>query len=86
VQVKKQGYYPATFEVNVGANEERRINATLNEDRNNSFVPWLIGSLVVGVGATVAGVLIFRPQDQEPVVGNLPPGTVNHSRYGGVRF
>lgn len=86
VQIKKQGYYPATYEVNVGANEERRVNATLNEDRNNSFVPWLIGSLVVGVSATVAGYFIFRPQDQEPVVGNLPPGTVNHSRYGGLRF
>jgi hypothetical protein len=73
VVVKKQGYYTTSYDVEVPKGGERRITATLNEDRNTSFVPWLIGTIViVGAGATVS-YFVFKPKDQEPVNGSLPP-------------
>jgi len=76
VTIKKQGYYTVTNDIAVGKGETRPFSLTLNEDRNVSFVPWVIGSIVViGVGA-VAAVFIFKPADQEKVVGTLPPGVV----------
>lgn len=76
IVVKKQGYYDWSYDVEVPKGGERSVTASLNEDRNTSFVPWLIGTvLVVGAGATAA-YFIFRPKDEELVPGTLPPQTV----------
>ncbi len=76
ITIKKSGYYTVTNDIAIAKGETRPFSLTLNEDRNVSFVPWVIGSIVViGVG-TVAAVFIFKPADQEKVVGSLPPGTV----------
>jgi len=73
IAVRKQGYYTWTYDVDVKRGAERTVNATLNEDRNTSFVPWLIGTvLVIGAGS-VAAYFIAKPQDQEPVKGTLAP-------------
>jgi hypothetical protein len=76
VVVKKEGFYPFNFDVEVPKGGERSVSATLNEDRNTSFVPWLIGSLVVGAALTVGIVLIATPKDEEPVSGTLTPGKI----------
>lgn len=76
VVVKKQGFYTASYDVEVQKGRERPINATLNEDRNTSFVPWLIGTVVV-IGASAAAVyFVTRPKDEEPVKGTLAPFAV----------
>jgi hypothetical protein len=77
VLVKKQGYYNASFnDISVPKGGERSVTAVLNEDRNTSFVPWLIGTIVVvGAGAVAAG-FIFKPKDEDRVNGSLSPYTV----------
>ena len=76
VVVKKQGYYPFSHDVEVPKGGERNVTATLNEDRNTSFVPWLIGTVLVIGASSVAIYFITRPKDEEPVKGSLPPFTV----------
>jgi len=76
VVVKKQGYYTWSYDVEVPKGGERPVTATLNEDRNTSFVPWLIGTIVVIGGASVAAFFIAQPKDEDPVPGNLAPNTV----------
>ena len=81
VTVKKQGYYTWNQDVEVPKGAERTISTTLNEDRNTSFVPWLIGTvLVVGASAT-AIYFITKPKDDEPVRGSLAPFTVGTPSY-----
>lgn len=76
VTVKKQGFYTFSQDVEVVKGAERPISANLNEDRNTSFVPWLIGTvLVVGVSA-VSIYFVTKPKDQDLVQGSLPPNTV----------
>lgn len=76
VTVKKQGFYTFSQDVEVVKGGERPISATLNEDRNTSFVPWLIGTvLVVGVSA-VSIYFVTKPKDQDAVQGSLPPFTI----------
>jgi hypothetical protein len=82
VVVKKVGYYPWTYDVDVPKGGERSVSASLNEDRNNSFVPWLIGTIVVG-SAVIAGiVLVSLPKDQPPQSGTLSPYTVGTTPAG----
>jgi hypothetical protein len=76
IVVKKQGHYPWSYDVEVPKGGERTVNASLNEDRNTSFVPWLIGTILVVGGTSVALYFITRPKDDEPVQGTLPPFTV----------
>jgi hypothetical protein len=83
VVVKKQGFYTASYDVEVQKDRERPISASLNEDRNTSFVPWLIGTVVV-IGLSSAAVyFVTRPKDEEPVKGTLPPFALGTS---GITF
>ncbi|MDB4943800.1 MAG: TonB-dependent receptor [Labilithrix sp.] len=76
VVVKKQGFYTWNQDVEVAKGGDRSVTASLNADRNTSFVPWLIGTVVVvGVGTT-ALYFITKPKDEQPVKGTLPPFTV----------
>lgn len=90
VVVKKQGFYTWSYDVDVPKGGERSVNATLNEDRNTSFVPWLIGTLVVGTALVVGIVLLATPPDEEAADGTLTPfklGTTSHQPGGpGFRF
>ncbi len=81
VLVRKKGFYTWTYDVDVTRGGERAVTAQLNEDRNTSFVPWLIGTIVVLGGGAVAAAFIFKPKDQDPVTGNLPPGIYDHSFF-----
>lgn len=76
VAVRKQGYYTWTYDVDVPKGGERSVSASLNQDRNTSFVPWLIGTILVVGASTAAIYFVTRPKDEEPVRGSLPPFTV----------
>ena len=76
IVVKKTGFYQWNMDVDVPRNAERVVTASLNEDRNTNFLPWLIGTVLVVGGTTAAAVLLFKPKDQEPVNGSLAPFTV----------
>ena len=76
IAVKKQGFYTWTYDVDVPKGGERSVQASLNEDRNTSFVPWLIGTVLVVGASSVALYFITRPKDEEAVKGTLPPFTV----------
>ncbi len=83
IVVKKRGFYAWSYDVDVPRGGERSLTATLNEDRNTNFVPWLIGTVVVLGAATAAAVLIATKPDQEPVNGTLPPFAIGTQ---GFRF
>ena len=76
IVVRKQGHYTWSYDVDVPKGGERSVSASLNEDRNTSFVPWLIGTIVVVGASTAAIYFITRPKDEETVKGSLPPFTV----------
>ena len=90
VVVKKQGFYTWSYDVDVPKGGERSVSATLNEDRNTSFVPWLIGTIVVGTALVVGIVLLATPPDEQPADGTLSPfklGTTSHQPGGpGFQF
>ncbi len=79
VVVKKQGFYTWTYDVDVPKGGERAVTASLNADRNTSFVPWLVGTvLVVGASAVAIG-FVMQEEDEQRVNGTLPPFAVNTS-------
>lgn len=89
VSVKKPGYYTWNYEADVPKNGERSVSATLNEDRNTSFVPWLIGTIVVGSALVVGIVLLATPPDEKPARGTLNPfvlGTQGRQPISGFQF
>jgi hypothetical protein len=73
VVVKKTGFYTWSYDVDVPKGAERSVTASLNEDRNTSFVPWLIGSIVVGSALVTGIILLATPPDEKPVDGTLSP-------------
>jgi hypothetical protein len=81
IVVKKQGYYTWSYDVDVPRGGERALTASLNEDRNTSFVPWLIGTIVVLGASTAAVIFIATPNDEKPVQGSLPPNIVEHQAF-----
>lgn len=83
IVVKKQGFYTWSYDVDVPKGGERSVTAQLNEDRNTSFVPWLVGTVLVVGGSAVAVYFIAKPRDEDPVRGTLPPFAVGTQ---GVRF
>lgn len=85
VSVKKTGYYTWNYEVDVPKGGERAVSASLNQDRDSSFVPWLIGTIVVGSAVIVGIVLLATPPDEKPRNGTLDPFTVStqHKRGSG---
>jgi hypothetical protein len=83
VVVKKQGFYTWSYDVDVPKGGERSVTAQLNEDRNTSFVPWLVGTVLVVGGASVAAYFIAKPKDEEPVRGSLAPFALGTT---GVKF
>jgi hypothetical protein len=76
VVVKKQGHYTWSYDVEVPKGGERALTASLNEDRNTSFVPWLIGTVLVVGASTTAIYFITKPKDEQPVKGSLAPFAV----------
>ena len=76
IVVKKQGHYTWSYDVEVPKGGERAVTASLNEDRNTSFVPWLIGTVLVVGASTTAIYFITKPKDEQTVKGTLPPFAV----------
>ena len=76
IVVRKQGHYDWRYDVDVPKGGERSLTASLNEDRNTSFVPWLIGTVLVVGASTTAIYFITKPKDEQPVKGSLAPFAV----------
>lgn len=77
VDVKKKGYYTFTYDADVTKGGDRTVTANLNEDRDDTFVPWLIGSIVVGAAIVVGIVVLATPPDQPRANGTLDPFQVS---------
>jgi len=86
VVVKKVGYYTWTYDVEVPKGGERSVTASLNEDRNTSFVPWVIGTIVVGAALVVGIVLLATPPDEPVQRGTLTPFVLGTQSTPGFRF
>jgi hypothetical protein len=75
--VKKPGYQPYTAEISLNDDQQRSVRATLLEEKGgSSWIAWTVGTVLVVGGGTVASYFLFKPTDQQPVVGTLAPGTV----------
>jgi hypothetical protein len=78
--VKKPGYQPYSTEITLNDDQQRDVKATLLEEKGNTgWVAWTIGTVLVVGGGAVAGYFLFKPTDQQPVIGTLDPGTVQAS-------
>ena len=83
--VKKQGYATYTAELALTDDQSRNVQATLLEEKGSSWIAYgLITAAVIGGGA-VAGYFLFKPNDQQPVTGNLDPGKVGTTLIFGRR-
>lgn len=76
VAVKKRGFYAWSYDVEVPKGTERSVNARLNEDRNTSFVPYLIGTIVVIGAGSLASYFILKPKDEDKAATTLAPFNV----------
>ena len=85
VTVRKPGYYTWNADIDVPKGGDRAVTAEMNQDRNTSFVPWLIGTIVIGSAVIVGVVLLATPPDEKPRNGTLDPFTVStqHRKGGG---
>jgi hypothetical protein len=81
--VRKPGYQPYTAEITLNDDQQRSVKATLVEERiGSSWIAWTVGTVVVVGGGIAASYFLFKPTDQQPVIGTLDPGTVPaHVRF-----
>ncbi|MGO9710041.1 MAG: PEGA domain-containing protein [Polyangiaceae bacterium] len=85
VIVKRPGFQPYTSEITISDDQSRDVKATLLEEKGGSnWVAWTIGAVLVVGGGAVAGYFAFQPNNQQPVVGDLTPGTVTTASYPGL--
>jgi len=82
--VTKPGFQTYSTEVNVADDQTREMNVPMNKEVGTSWVAWSIGSLLVVTGGIVAGYYVFKPQSQNPFVGDVNPGLQPASR--GIHF
>ena len=76
--VKKPGYVTYTTEITLNDDQSRDVKATLLEEKGGTnWIAWTIGTVLVVGGGSVAGYFLFKPTNQDPVNGNIPPYTVN---------
>lgn len=75
IEVRRDGYVTSKHEIFAADDETRDVNAKLDREKDTSWVPWTLGTLAVVAGATVAAFVVFRANDQSPVIGTLDPGT-----------
>jgi hypothetical protein len=79
--VKKPGYQAYTAELTISDDQSRDVKATLLEEKGGSnWIAWTIGTVLVVGGGAVAGYFLFKPNDQQPVTGDLSPGLLPTSQ------
>ena len=76
LRVSKSGYGDFTTEVTLRDDQVRTVDARLSEDKSRGIAYWATGAVVVLAATIVTAVVVFKPKDPEPVVGNLDPGIV----------
>lgn len=74
VTFTKDGYDKRVVEVFLEDDETRDINVQMDKS-SGGWVPWTLATLAVIAGGTAAAFIVFRNQDQQPVIGTLDPGT-----------
>jgi hypothetical protein len=72
--VKKHGFEVFTQELSLRDDQVRSVRATLTEKRDSSWIWWTAGTLAVVAGGAVVSYFVFKPNDQQPYTGTLPPG------------
>ena len=86
VVVKRLGYYTWSYDVDVPKGGERSVSAALNEDRNTSYAPWVVGTIVIGAALVVGIVLLATPPDEPLQRGTLTPFVLGTQSTPGFRF
>lgn len=82
IEVKKSGYVTSRHEVFVASEEQRDVSARLTAEKDTSWIPWTIGTILVVGGAAAVAAFAFRPDDKQPVLGTLDPGTARTLNLG----
>ena len=83
--VKRPGFQPYTSEITISDDQSRDVKATLLEEKGGiTGSPGRSATVLVVGGGAVAGYFAFQPNNQQPVVGDLTPGTVTTASYPGL--
>ena len=62
----------------------RRIDVALNAAPREAgrAVYWVVGGAVLATATIIGGVVLFKPTETAPIVGNISPGTVQLDFHG----
>lgn len=79
LRISKSGYQDYSTDMSIADDQTRTIDEELTQDKSRGVLFWAIGSAVVLTGGTLAAIAIFRPKNDQPVVGTFDPGlTTTH--------
>ena len=84
LRVTAPGMSAYQSEAVVQDNQVRRIDVALNSAPREAgrAVYWVVGGAVLATAAVIGGVVLFKPSETAPVVGNISPGTVQLDFHG----
>ena len=74
LRISKSGYQDYATDISLADDQTRTIDQELTQDKSRGVLFWAIGSAVVLAGGTLAAIAIFRPKNDQPVVGTFDPG------------
>jgi hypothetical protein len=86
VVVTKPGFQTYSAEVMVADDQERDVDAKMNNEVGTSWIAWGIGSLLVVTGGIVVGYFVFKPANQSPFQGELGNTQTSNFRPVGIHF
>ncbi len=81
LRISKAGYQDWSTDISLADDQTRTIDQSLTQDKSRGVLFWAIGSAVVLTGGTLAAIAIFRPKNDQPVVGTFDPGLTT-TRFG----
>ena len=81
LRISKSGYQDYSTDISLADDQTRSIDQELTQDKSRGVLFWAIGSAVVLAGGTLAAIAIFRPKNDQPVVGTFDPGLAT-TRFG----
>lgn len=81
LRISKNGFSDYATDISIADDQTRTIEQQLAQDKSRGVLFWAIGSAVILTGGTLAAIAIFRPKDNQPVVGTFDPG-ITTTRFG----
>lgn len=82
LRITKAGYSDWSTDISIADDQTRTIDQELTQDKSRGVLFWGIGAAVVLAGGTLAAIAIFRPKNDQPVVGTFDPGlTTTHMAH-----